>query len=302
MKREEHAVIQAKMKHAIATKDFPPSICLPEIGDELLVSTLFLYPYLLWVPESLSNLMKCLRANCQCSPRINGYRHRLVHDKHHITVIYYCEYRCTAKHTASLTWNTLGKEYLESLESILEYPIRCSLPYTLTRKDGVSNELMAYFDDEITESKGLTSALRKLKMHRMTRYMRMRQLAAGLERSRSLLSGTSPPIGTSDVAIGTCAIPVLPTSMEYMECHPPPDFSTIHHLWYSFTTPLANIAHLLMDDVKVKSVLRIDGTFKISKKGFTVDSTGRRSQLSDGKASIVADYYNRHLCMSITTL
>ncbi|ETM33370.1 hypothetical protein L914_19390 [Phytophthora nicotianae] len=90
--------VKRLVQEAMATKGFPPVMRYPEtVRGDYLLSTLFSWPILVWVPERLQPSMKpfCTISGCTCTPRVKEYKQRVVEEVDTKCHLLYVKYQCT---------------------------------------------------------------------------------------------------------------------------------------------------------------------------------------------------------------
>jgi hypothetical protein len=126
------------IQEGISQRAIPSRIQLPEqVFRPRELAALFEMPVVVWVLEVLNPLSKphCVVDGCSCTPRLREYKARVVEDVAHKTVLLYVKYQCTAD--GKTTFSTVHDKYLS--QSAL---LQLHFPYLLTKKSGVSRELL----------------------------------------------------------------------------------------------------------------------------------------------------------------
>jgi hypothetical protein len=115
---------------AMSARRFPPVVQYPEAkqGDGLL-SALFTWPVVVWVPECLQASRKpiCPMPGCSCSPRSKEYKQRVVEEVDTKCVLIYVKYTCQG--SSRSCFSTITSEYLQrDAQQLMHFP------YVLTKK------------------------------------------------------------------------------------------------------------------------------------------------------------------------
>ncbi|KAF1784438.1 hypothetical protein GQ600_5027 [Phytophthora cactorum] len=132
------------VQDAIAMKQFPPKLTLPEEKKEPLLSSLHNTPRS-HGPRP-SRAPKCVIKGCSCTPKLKEYVQRCVHDVDHRTI------SLLSPH-GKRTFSTIDDDYLASSPDIL-----LAFPYLLTYQTGVSRDLFALVYDSMLTTKGISGA------------------------------------------------------------------------------------------------------------------------------------------------
>ncbi|EGZ11186.1 hypothetical protein PHYSODRAFT_337932 [Phytophthora sojae] len=147
---------------AMAARRFPPVVQYPEKqrGAPLL-SALFSWPVIVWVPECLQASKKpfCAMPSCSCTPRLKEYKQRVVEEVDTKCHLLYTKYQCTGESTGC--FSTVSPAYLQREPQLVVH-----FPYVLTKKYGLSKELMEMVHEGVISPHGLSRTIDNLKRRR----------------------------------------------------------------------------------------------------------------------------------------
>ncbi|ETP02946.1 hypothetical protein F441_20040 [Phytophthora nicotianae CJ01A1] len=186
--------VKRLVQEAMTTKGFPPVMRYPEaVRGDYLLSTLFSWSILVWVPERLQPSMKpfCTISGCTCTPRVKEYKQRVVEEVDTKCHLLYVKYQCTGAN--KIFFSTVSSAYLQREVRLLVH-----FPYILTKKFGLSKEVMELVQEGMLSPHGLTSTVENMKRRREKRYYMLLSLFADRVRQNQLGNPTymapNPPI------------------------------------------------------------------------------------------------------------
>jgi hypothetical protein len=125
------------------------------------------------------------------SRELKEYCDRTIEDVDHTTLLLYVRYQCR---NTRQTFSTLGEEYM----ALIGYRKARKLPYILTHRGAISQELMTIIHDSIISS-GLVSGTTKIRQARENRYMDLfcdflDDISLRKEKNDEYIQPTSPSI------------------------------------------------------------------------------------------------------------
>ncbi|ETO76414.1 hypothetical protein F444_08181 [Phytophthora nicotianae P1976] len=247
--------VKRLVQEAMATKGFPPVMRYPEtVRSDYLLSTLFSRPILVWSSECLQPSKKpfCTISGCTYTPRVKEYKQRVVEEVDTQCHLLYVKYQCTGAN--KIFFSTVSSAYLQREVRLLVH-----FPYILTKKFGLSKEVMELVQEGMLSPHGLTSTVDNMKRRREKRYYKLLSLFADRVRQNQLGNPT------------------------YMAPNPP-----IIAQYCSKQNPIGpdtlSVCEVMMRRLQVKKVLRIDHSVKFCKRlKVWPGGTGKRESTKDAK-------------------
>ncbi|KAG1689455.1 hypothetical protein DVH05_002256 [Phytophthora capsici] len=270
MEREERLPqqeVKRLVQEAMATKRFPPTTRYPEaVRGDYLLSTLFSWPILVWVPECLQPSMKpfCTLSGCTCTPRVKEYKQRVVEEMDTKCHLLYVKYQCTG--AKKISFSTVSPAYLQREVRLLVH-----FPYILTKKFGLSKEVMELVQEGMLSPHGLTSTLDNMKRRREKRYYKLLALFAD-------------QVWQNQLANPTYLAPTPPVVTQYCSKQNPIGPETLSAAWLQISQIYSSLCERMMRLLQVKKALRIDHSVKFCKRlKVWSGGTGKRESMKDAK-------------------
>lgn len=265
--RLEQDEVTRLVREALTRKRFPPVVHYPEAaGGDVLLSSLFLWPVVVWVPECENPSKKpyCIMPGCSCTPRIKEYKQRTVENVDSKCHLLYIKYQCTGD--SKSCFSTVNSNYIQREVRLLMH-----FPYVMTKKFGLSKILMELVHEGMTSPHGLSSTVEHIQRRREKRYYKLLSLFAdGVARKRA--------VNPAYIA------PVPPSVGQYSSQQKSIGAETLSAAWLETTKIYSALCEQLMSTLKVKKVLRVDHSVKFCKRlKVWVGGTGKRESMSDTK-------------------
>jgi len=251
---------------AMSARRFPPVVQYPEAkqGDGLL-SALFTWPVVVWVPECLQASRKpiCPMPGCSCSPRLKEYKQRVVEEVDTKCVLIYVKYTCQG--SSRSCFSTITSEYLQRDAQLLMH-----FPYVLTKKFGISKPLMELVHEGMLSPHGLSSTVENIRRRREKRYYKPLCLFAAQVRQRQIASALF-------------LAPSPPSAAQYSASQCPLGAETLSAAWLETSRFYSSLCELLMQNAKVVKALRMDHSVKFCKRlKIWTGGTGKRESMKYG--------------------
>ncbi|KAE9268971.1 hypothetical protein PF001_g29432 [Phytophthora fragariae] len=248
LRLESHEV-KRLIHEALSEKSFPPVVQYPEAarGDALL-SSLFQWPVIVWVPECVNPTKKpyCIMPERSCTPRVKEYKQRTVEDVDSKCHLLYIKYQCASDSKSCFSTVTAG--YIQREARLLMH-----FPFVMTKKFGISKSLMEMVHEGMTSPHGLSRTVENLQRRREKRYYKLLCLfadrVAQLQLSNPLYLAPTPP------SVG-----------QYCSTQKSVGAETLSAAWMQSTSIYSALCEQIMSSIEVKKVLRIDHSVKFCKR------------------------------------
>ncbi|OWY94342.1 hypothetical protein PHMEG_00035956 [Phytophthora megakarya] len=257
--RLEQQEVSRLIREALTGRWFPPVAQYPEAtrGDGLLSSP-FSWPVVVWVPECENRLQKpyCLKTGRSCSPRLKEYRQRAVKDVDTKYNLLYIKCQCTGDSKGC--FSTVNATFVQRDARLLIH-----FPFIMTKKSGLSKDLMELVHDRMTSPHGISSAVPNIRRRHEKRYYKLLCLFANVVRHRRLTNPLYLP-------------PTPPSVGQYMYLQKPLGTEILTAAWLRSTSIYNRLCEQVMSRTKVKKVLR--GDHSVWPGG-----TGNRESMTDAK-------------------
>ncbi|EGZ25574.1 hypothetical protein PHYSODRAFT_344979 [Phytophthora sojae] len=238
--RLEQREVKRLIHEALSKKSFPPVVQHPEaIRGDVLLSSLFQWPVVVWVPECANPTQKpyCIMPGCSCTPRVKEYKQRTVEDVDSKSHLLYIKYQCAGDHKSC--FSTVTASYIQREARLLMH-----FPCVMTKKFGISKQLMELVHEGMTSPHGLSRTLR--------------------------------------LANPTYLAPTPPTVAQYCSQETPVGAETLSAAWMQSTSIYSALCEQIMSSLDVKRVLRIDHSVKFCKRlKVWPGGTGKREKNHD---------------------
>ncbi|KAE8896442.1 hypothetical protein PF003_g19903 [Phytophthora fragariae] len=241
LRLESHEV-KRLIHEALSEKSFPPVVQYPEAarGDALL-SSLFQWPVIVWVPECVNPTKKpyCIMPERSCTPRVKEYKQRTVEDVDSKCHLLYIKYQCASDSKSCFSTVTAG--YIQREARLLMH-----FPFVMTKKFGISKSLMEMVHEGMTSPHGLSRTVENLQRRREKRYYKLLCLfadrVAQLQLSNPLYLAPTPP------SVG-----------QYCSTQKSVGAETLSAAWMQSTSIYSALCEQIMSSIEVKKQM-FDGT------------------------------------------
>ncbi|KAG7382485.1 hypothetical protein PHYPSEUDO_004820 [Phytophthora pseudosyringae] len=158
--RLEQQEVKRLIHEALNKKSFPLLFSTPEaIRGDVLLSSLFLCPVVVWVPECENSSRKpyCIMPECSCTPRVKEYKQRSVEEVDSKCHLLYIEYPCTGDSKGR--FSTVNSTFIQRQARLLMH-----FPYVMTKKFGLLKPLMTMLHEGMTSHHGLSSMVEHIQL------------------------------------------------------------------------------------------------------------------------------------------
>ncbi|KAE9051055.1 hypothetical protein PR001_g1803 [Phytophthora rubi] len=266
LRLESHEV-KRLIHEALCKKSFPPVVQYPEAArGDVLLSSLFQWPVIVWVPECVNPTKKpyCIMPECSCTPRVKEYKQRTVEDVNSKCHLLYIKYQCASDSKSCFC--TVTTRYIQREARLLMH-----FPFVMTMKFGISKSLMEMVYEGMTSPHGLSRTVENPQRRREKRYYKLLCLfadrVAQLQLSNPLYLAPTPP------SVG-----------QYCSTQKSVGAETLSAAWMQSTSIYSALCKQIMSSIEVKKVLRIDHSVKFCKRlKVWPGGTGQRESMSDAK-------------------